>query len=380
MISRTGLSFATNPQASDAAGAREQSRQWAEQPARSFRGADEKLRLIEEKCSVGHWTIDATNGAITWSAGLYRILGLDPRSVQPTSDLLESLVHPGDLEKYRVMARHARSGLGQEAKLRVVRPDGFCRWVRMHFDCVTNNFGAVTSILGMIVDITEAENWQSALATEMAVLQLAREMTGLVVWQADISTSHLPTSWQVLYGDDRLPNLNPFEGVHESDEARVRDEWRRARSVRQPFAIAFRRKSVDGAAAPALVKGLMISETDRRGERWVVVSMGVASLRETIRVAQGQSLDPTRLTPAQIRAARGILNWSAQELAQRSLVSFSTVRRAEADEGPAVRTLAMNRICGALRNAGIDFTTGDEGLSVSFAPQPEPVMEPDCPD
>lgn len=371
MISRTGLSYAASQLVSDTAGTREHARQWAEQPAKSFRESDEKLRLIEEKCSVGHWTVDATNGAITWSAGLYRVLGLDPRSVQPTSVLLESFVHPGDLEKYRVISRHARSGLGQEAKLRIVRPDGLCRWVRMHCDCVTNNDGTVASVLGMVVDITEAENSQSALTTEMAVLQLAREMTGLIVWQANICASQTPTVWQVLYGHDHLPKLNPFEGVHEDDEARVRDEWRRARNERQPFSIAFRRKTADAPATAVLINGVMISEVGSRHERWVIVSMAAASLRETIRVAQGQTLDATKLSSAQIRAARGILNWSAQELSQHSLVSFSTVRRAEADEGPSVRALAMSRICGALRNAGIEFTTGDEGLSVSFAPQPE---------
>jgi len=212
---------------------------------------------------------------------------------------------------------------------------------------------------------------QLALATEMAVLQLAREMTGLVAWQADTCVTHAPTSWQVLYGDDRPPNANPFEGVHENDEARVRDEWRRARNERQPFTIAFRRKAADGSTTPALVKGVVISDADARSERWVVVSMTSASLRETIRLAQGQTLDAPRLTPAQIRAARGILNWSAQELSQRSLVSFSTVRRAECDEGPAVRALAMNRIHNALRDAGIEFAAGDESLSVSFAPRPE---------
>lgn len=47
------------------------------------------------------------------------------------------------------------------------------------------------------------------------------------------------------------------------------------------------------------------------------------------------------LAGRQIRAARALLGWSAQDLADRSKVGISTIRRTELDDGP-VRMIAAN--------------------------------------
>lgn len=63
-----------------------------------------------------------------------------------------------------------------------------------------------------------------------------------------------------------------------------------------------------------------------------------------------------RLTGAQLRAARALLNWSAQDLADASKVSLRTIRRAEIDGGPLALT-AANRaaITSAFERQGIRF-------------------------
>jgi len=63
------------------------------------------------------------------------------------------------------------------------------------------------------------------------------------------------------------------------------------------------------------------------------------------------------LTGAQIRGARGMLNWSAQDLAARSGVSVPTIRRLEKESGPTAnayeRTLLdLKR---AFEEAGVEF-------------------------
>lgn len=47
------------------------------------------------------------------------------------------------------------------------------------------------------------------------------------------------------------------------------------------------------------------------------------------------------LTGRQLRAARGLLGWTAQDLAVASKVGVATIRRAEASDGP-VRMIAGN--------------------------------------
>jgi len=66
------------------------------------------------------------------------------------------------------------------------------------------------------------------------------------------------------------------------------------------------------------------------------------------------------VTGAQIRAARGLLGWSAVTLADRAKVSYSTVQRAENVEGiPRMRASNLFAIQRALEEGGIIFF--DEG-------------------
>jgi transcriptional regulator with XRE-family HTH domain len=62
------------------------------------------------------------------------------------------------------------------------------------------------------------------------------------------------------------------------------------------------------------------------------------------------------LTSAQIRAARALLRWSAEDLARQSALSVATVRRAELSDGgtsmTAANDLAVRR---ALEAAGVEF-------------------------
>jgi hypothetical protein len=68
------------------------------------------------------------------------------------------------------------------------------------------------------------------------------------------------------------------------------------------------------------------------------------------------------LSSAQIRAARALLRWSAEDLARESLLSVATIRRAELSEKEtsmtAANDLAVRR---ALEAAGVEFIDEDGG-------------------
>lgn len=70
-----------------------------------------------------------------------------------------------------------------------------------------------------------------------------------------------------------------------------------------------------------------------------------------------QSGDNFPITSSQIRAARALLNWSAQELAARASVGVATVRRAEAaaDDRPALIASTLASIRHALEASGVIF-------------------------
>lgn len=64
----------------------------------------------------------------------------------------------------------------------------------------------------------------------------------------------------------------------------------------------------------------------------------------------------TVLTGAQLRAARALINISGEELAERTQLGLSTIRRAEAEDGPVGTTRANAKLLRtALESLGVEF-------------------------
>jgi len=68
------------------------------------------------------------------------------------------------------------------------------------------------------------------------------------------------------------------------------------------------------------------------------------------------------LTSAQIRAARSLIRWSAEDLAGRSSLSVATIRRAELTDGETSMTAANDlAVRHALEAAGVEFIDENGG-------------------
>jgi transcriptional regulator with XRE-family HTH domain len=68
------------------------------------------------------------------------------------------------------------------------------------------------------------------------------------------------------------------------------------------------------------------------------------------------------LTSAQIRAARALIRWSAEDLARHSTVSVTTIRRAELRPSATVLTRTNDEaIRRALEAAGVEFIDAYNG-------------------
>jgi transcriptional regulator with XRE-family HTH domain len=69
-----------------------------------------------------------------------------------------------------------------------------------------------------------------------------------------------------------------------------------------------------------------------------------------------------QLTSAQIRAARALIRWSAQDLARETTLSVTTIRRAELRESETSLTSANDRaIRQVLESAGVEFIDENAG-------------------
>ena len=74
------------------------------------------------------------------------------------------------------------------------------------------------------------------------------------------------------------------------------------------------------------------------------------------------------ITSAQIRAARGMLDWSRRDLANSSGISFASMMRLESFDGvPASNFKTLEAIKKAFEAAGVEFIgTPDKGAGVRW--------------
>lgn len=74
------------------------------------------------------------------------------------------------------------------------------------------------------------------------------------------------------------------------------------------------------------------------------------------------------ITSAQIRAARGLLNWSRKDLAEQSGVSFASMMRLESFGGvPSSNVKTLDAIKKAFEEAGVEFIgTPENGAGVKW--------------
>ena len=77
------------------------------------------------------------------------------------------------------------------------------------------------------------------------------------------------------------------------------------------------------------------------------------------------------ITSAQIRAARGMLDWSRKDLAEHSGLSFSSMMRLESFQGvPASNYSTLTKIKETFEKAGIEFIGNEnEGAGVRWKPK-----------
>ena len=77
------------------------------------------------------------------------------------------------------------------------------------------------------------------------------------------------------------------------------------------------------------------------------------------------------ITSAQIRAARGMLDWSRADLAEKSGVGFSSMMRLESADGvPGAQFKTLEAIKRTFEKAGIEFIgTPEDGAGVRWKPK-----------
>jgi len=155
---------------------------------------EEKLRKSEANLAeaqlvaqIGSWELDVATEAVTWSAEMFRIFGLDPTEAAPSFS--DEQIHPSDRELWiETVQQGLTEGKPYEMDVRIIRPDGQIRYVQAKGKPTLNAEGKVTQLFGTVLDITERKQTEAALWQHIQMLDLAndtimiQELDGTVVY------------------------------------------------------------------------------------------------------------------------------------------------------------------------------------------------------
>ncbi|SEQ72687.1 PAS domain S-box protein [Natrinema salaciae] len=220
------------------------------------------LTQAQRSANVGAWELDATCDPpeLEWTDEVYRIHGVPIGEAVDTDRALE-LYHPDDRHRIEDAVDAAlEDGERYDLELRVVTPDGDCRWVRTIGEPVVDG-DEVGRIWGSIQDITERKERERELERTSELLGQTQRIAGVGGWELDLSGEppYDGTWTDQMYeiferererADDRKARLTLSEGtqyIHPDDRERMQELFERALETGEGFTTEHRILTEDGA-------------------------------------------------------------------------------------------------------------------------------------
>ena len=328
------------------------------------------LKLIEDTGKVGFWSADLRTERLDASPGLYRILGLDPASAVTFGFGLD-MIHPEDKPAHADQIAVLRSGQPINREFRIIRPDRTQRWILHHAEVILGQDGQPNQGMGVVFDVTAHHEATNAMMQRHDRLNALVAATASVFWvnKANGEPSEMP-QWMALTGQSHaeMEGLGWLNAIHPDDRTRTHAAWLTAVEHTAPYNTDYRVLCADGIYRWYNARGAPVLNRDGSVREWVGVCLNVPGrTRYGASVAEGK-LEPSLqskavtdqaeagLTAGQVRAARGLLGLSKDELARLANVSVSTLNRLE-DPNSAIlpRHDTIMAVRRALEDVGVEF-------------------------
>lgn len=317
----------------------------------AYLGLSDVLRLIEDKLGAGVWRCDAA-GQMQWSRGFYELLGLDSHAIAPSYAEVQRRIHPDDRGPTRDSSELMLDRSLLDGEFRIVRPNGALRWIHSHTEVLLNSAGEPECILGVVLDITAQHRLLQTLRIDAMRYSALAQIAGGLLWigSSDGRITALPNS-------DKRPGAHRFFGkgwvdlLHENEREAAVKRWTASAESGRSYDAEHQLRQPDGTYRWFRCMAVPVTNTDGGIQEWMGISNDVHQERHFI-----QHAATARLTGAQLRAARGMLNWSVKQLAVRTGISAAIIRRLEEhDDALPMPDETMEILRRAFSDAGIEF-------------------------
>lgn len=325
------------------------------QPLDSTLSAPEIVRIVEEKCEAGVFSLDLASREITLSSWLATMLGFaGGNHCRPLSDLLE-LVHPYDRISVHEAAAAVERAVPVRGDIRVLTRDGGMRWLNLQCEFLLDAAGHPAKLIGVAADATASH--RSACSAIAGQERLHGLVTGIapIVWAArpDGYLTEM-MGWETVTGmrDGKALGNGWLECVHPDDRDPTLAQWYVSIERKTMCDSEIRVLQSDGTYRWCRVYG-----APRFGKSGTIREWNGMAIDIHARVESRDRDHGRIITGAQIRASRGILNWSVGDLSNAAGVTAAVIRRLETNEGASPKSKAdVDALTAALSDAGVEFT------------------------
>ena len=322
--------------------------------------SEDWVQMAEARLGFGFWSWDFATSTLTCSPGLYALVGINSASMHIDLPFLESLVHPQDRLPFDDSGAFAADSRQADRQFRLIRPDGQLRYLQSEARGFHDRDGTATKVVAVVSDVTTSRDAKRRLATKRGLLAKIAEMLDGTLWVVDRDGKVVEGySGEFRAQDDLADSLSNWRSkIHPDDMFGLRENWRETFDQRKPYHFSPRIQRADGEFQHFYASGLPFTP-DHAGETYYA---GITTPHRS--VAAPRAVDEQvdcALTPAQVRACRALLDWTAENLAQNAGVSLSTIRRIESAETAYGQSDSLRLVAHAFRQAGLSIWRGEDG-------------------
>jgi len=227
------------------------------------------LNFSQEIGGMGGWEYDLKNQKIYWSANNYRLLGLEPFSIDPNNDYFHSRIHSEDLEIVKNIEKSVKSNPEKLSyEFRVWMPDESIRYFLSNAVPFFEQ-GKLVRLKGINLDITEQKKQEQALIDSNFRLKLSLDATNQGIYDHNLESGEIIVSENYA----RMLGHNPesfvetqndlIERMHPDDVERVMKTYSEyLEGKTDEYRTEFRQKTSSGVYKWFLSLGRVINKKD----------------------------------------------------------------------------------------------------------------------